>query len=79
MCSCISQNYNYTHLSAGDLLREERAREGSEFGHLIASFIKEGKIVPVGITINLLKKVGSQSVCNPLIFLITPVSTNTKM
>lgn len=53
----VSQNYSYTHLSAGDLLREERAREGSEFGQLIANYIKEGKIVPVEITINLLKKV----------------------
>ncbi|KAM9349622.1 UMP-CMP kinase [Symphorus nematophorus] len=55
-CSKIVEAYNYTHLSAGDLLREERAREGSEFGQLIASFIKEGKIVPVEITIGLLRK-----------------------
>lgn len=53
----VSQGYGYTHLSAGDLLREERAREGSEFGQLIANYIKEGKIVPVEITINLLRKV----------------------
>lgn len=53
----MSQGYNYTHLSAGDLLREERAREGSEFGQLIDNYIKEGKIVPVEITINLLKNV----------------------
>lgn len=53
----VSQNYNYTHLSAGDLLRAERAREGSEYGQLISSYIKEGKIVPVEITINLLRKV----------------------
>lgn len=53
----VSQSYNYTHLSAGDLLRAERAREGSEFGQLISSYIKEGKIVPVEITINLLRKV----------------------
>uniref|UniRef100_A0A3P8PC07 Nucleoside-diphosphate kinase n=1 Tax=Astatotilapia calliptera TaxID=8154 RepID=A0A3P8PC07_ASTCA len=51
-----SQSYGYTHLSAGDLLREERAREESEFGQLIANYIKEGKIVPVEITINLLRK-----------------------
>lgn len=53
----VSQNYSYTHLSAGDLLREERAREGSEFGQLIDNYIKEGQIVPVQITINLLRKV----------------------
>jgi len=55
-CAKIVEGYNYTHLSAGDLLRAERAREGSEFGQLIGNFIKEGKIVPVEITINLLKK-----------------------
>lgn len=55
-CSKIIENYNYTHLSAGDLLREERAREGSECGQLIANYIKEGKIVPVEITISLLKQ-----------------------
>ncbi|XP_060783919.1 UMP-CMP kinase [Neoarius graeffei] len=55
-CAKIVENYSYTHLSAGDLLREERSRTGSEFGQLIDSYIKEGKIVPVEITINLLKK-----------------------
>ncbi|XP_048844952.1 UMP-CMP kinase isoform X2 [Brienomyrus brachyistius] len=55
-CAKIVQNYNYTHLSAGDLLREERIREGSECGQLIDSYIKEGKIVPVEITITLLKQ-----------------------
>ncbi|KAK7945804.1 hypothetical protein WMY93_001532 [Mugilogobius chulae] len=55
-CSKIVENYGYTHLSAGDLLRAERAREDSECGQLIANYIKEGKIVPVQITIELLKK-----------------------
>lgn len=55
-CARIVENYSYTHLSAGDLLRAERSREGSEFGQLIDSYIKDGKIVPVEITINLLRK-----------------------
>lgn len=63
MCMPSSQNYNYTHLSAGDLLRAERAREGSECGQLIANYIKEGKIVPVEITINLLKQVSTGYKC----------------
>lgn len=65
-CFCVTrcaQNYSYTHLSAGDLLREERSRTGSEFGQLIDSYIKEGKIVPVEITINLLKKVVTGYTC----------------
>uniref|UniRef100_A0A4W5PLI4 UMP-CMP kinase n=1 Tax=Hucho hucho TaxID=62062 RepID=A0A4W5PLI4_9TELE len=55
-CTRIVENYSYTHLSAGDLLRAERSREGSEFGQLIDTYIKDGKIVPVEITINLLRK-----------------------
>ncbi|XP_051990380.1 UMP-CMP kinase-like [Xyrauchen texanus] len=55
-CARIVETYSYTHLSAGDLLREERSRKGSEFGQLIDNYIKDGKIVPVEITISLLKK-----------------------
>lgn len=50
------QEYGFVHLSAGDLLRAERA-SGSKDGDLIESHIKEGKIVPVEITVNLLRKV----------------------
>ncbi|XP_048353526.1 UMP-CMP kinase [Sphaerodactylus townsendi] len=56
-CSRIVAKYGYTHLSAGDLLRDERKRPGSQYGELIDSYIKEGKIVPVEITISLLKRV----------------------
>ncbi|XP_017292846.1 UMP-CMP kinase [Kryptolebias marmoratus] len=55
-CSKIVETYSCTHLSAGDLLRAERNRTDSEDGQLIDTYIKEGKIVPVEITINLLKK-----------------------
>ncbi|KAK6309062.1 hypothetical protein J4Q44_G00205250 [Coregonus suidteri] len=55
-CAKIVEAYGYTHLSAGDLLRAERGQEGSEYGQLIDSNIKDGKIVPVEITINLLRK-----------------------
>lgn len=41
--------------SAGDLLRAEQQREGSEYGQLIADHIKEGKIVPQEVTIALLQ------------------------
>lgn len=54
-CSKIVENFGYVHLSAGDLLREERARPGSQFGTLIEDCIKNGKIVPVEITCSLLE------------------------
>ncbi|KAK2107407.1 cytidine monophosphate (UMP-CMP) kinase 1, cytosolic [Saguinus oedipus] len=50
------QKYGYTHLSAGELLRDERKNPDSQYGELIEKYIKEGKIVPVEITISLLKR-----------------------
>eukprot|EP00116_Pleurobrachia_bachei_P011380 sb/3471642/ len=52
-CSKIVEKYGYTHLSAGDLLRAERA-SGSADGELIQSHIVGGTIVPVSITVKLL-------------------------
>ncbi|KAH8311129.1 hypothetical protein KR044_004523 [Drosophila immigrans] len=54
-CSKIVERFNFTHLSAGDLLREERAREGSQFGQLIEDYIRNGQIVPVEVTCSLLE------------------------
>jgi UMP-CMP kinase len=51
----LVRDYGFCHLSAGDLLREEQVREGSEFGELIRHNIREGIIVPMEITVALLK------------------------
>nr|XP_054949253.1 UMP-CMP kinase isoform X2 [Pan paniscus] len=51
-----AEKYGYTHLSAGELLRDERKNPDSQYGELIEKYIKEGKIVPVEITISLLKR-----------------------
>ncbi|KAF7777447.1 hypothetical protein Agabi119p4_3519 [Agaricus bisporus var. burnettii] len=40
---------------AGDLLRAEQVREGSEYGQLIRTCIREGTIVPSHVTIKLLQ------------------------
>ena len=37
------------------MLRAEQEREGSEYGELIKDYIKEGKIVPMEVTIKLLE------------------------
>ncbi|XP_038616095.1 UMP-CMP kinase [Tachyglossus aculeatus] len=55
-CARLVEKYGYTHLSAGDLLRAERKRPGSQYGELIEKYIREGEIVPVEITISLLKR-----------------------
>lgn len=54
-CANLVRDYNFTHLSAGDLLRAEQDRNGSEFGDLIKSYIKDGKIVPMEVTVQLLE------------------------
>ncbi|XP_050576498.1 UMP-CMP kinase isoform X1 [Bombus affinis] len=54
LCRYITKKYGYVHLSAGDLLREERMKPNSKYGELIENYIKDGKIVPVAITCSLL-------------------------
>lgn len=56
VCKKIVKAYGYVHLSAGDLLREERTKPGSEYGELIENHIKNGTIVPAEITCNLLDR-----------------------
>lgn len=55
-CALLASRFGYRHLSAGDLLREERQRPGSEYGELINTYIRSGKIVPMHITIGLLER-----------------------
>lgn len=42
----IKKEFKFTHLSAGDLLREERKTPGSKYGDVIEKHIVDGKIVP---------------------------------
>ncbi|XP_071985203.1 UMP-CMP kinase [Engystomops pustulosus] len=63
-CERIVEKYGYTHLSAGDLLRDERKRPGSQYGELIESYITDGKIVPVEITISLLQRAMEQTMAS---------------
>jgi len=63
------------HLSAGDLLRNERA-SGGEHAELIERCLVAGEIVPVEITLDLLKRamdlsvVGEEGGCGSPIFLV---------
>ncbi|KAI0514811.1 uridylate kinase [Xylaria bambusicola] len=54
-CERLVASYGFTHLSAGDLLRAEQNRAGSEYGELIKDYIKNGLIVPMEVTIVLLE------------------------
>ncbi|KAF3481782.1 adenylate kinase [Arthroderma uncinatum] len=50
----LVKDYGFSHLSAGDLLRAEQDRKGSQYGDLIRNNIREGIIVPMEITVTLL-------------------------
>ncbi|KAK5663621.1 hypothetical protein OQA88_4052 [Cercophora sp. LCS_1] len=54
-CARLVSEYGFTHLSAGDLLRAEQERPGSQFGQLIKDCIKNGEIVPMEVTVQLLE------------------------
>jgi len=54
-CANIVRDYGFTHLSAGDLLREHM-KSGTEDGNMVAKMIKDGKIVPSSVTVKLLLK-----------------------
>lgn len=61
-CANLVRDYNFTHLSAGDLLRAEQNRPGSQFGTLINDYIREGKIVPMEVTVQLLENAMTESI-----------------
>ncbi|KAI4733738.1 UMP-CMP kinase-like protein [Aureobasidium sp. EXF-12298] len=63
-CANIVRDYKFKHLSAGDLLREEQDRKGSEFGDLIKEYIRDGKIVPMEVTIQLLENAMQATIKN---------------
>lgn len=53
-CTRLAEEFNYCHLSAGDLLRAEVAAK-SKRGMELETIMLEGKLVPDEITIELLK------------------------
>lgn len=65
-CAKLEAEFGFVHLSAGDLLRAERA-SGSADGELIEAYIAEGKIVPVRVTLNLIRKAMQASVAHTFV------------
>ncbi|KAL1407576.1 bifunctional uridylate/adenylate kinase [Vanrija albida] len=61
----LVEDYGFKHLSAGDLLRAEQAREGSKYGELIRNNIKEGLIVPMEVTLKLVEQAINEALAAP--------------
>jgi len=64
-CANLVRDYGFVHLSAGDLLRAEQNREGSQYGELIRHNIREGTIVPSEVTVKLLENAIGDSLSKP--------------
>ena len=54
-CANLVRDYGFTHLSAGDLLRAEQDRPDSQFGSMIKERIRNGEIVPMEVTVQLIE------------------------
>lgn len=61
-CARLVSEYGFAHLSAGDLLRAEQERPGSQFGELIKDCIKNGDIVPMEVTVQLLENAMAETI-----------------
>ncbi|KAJ3274964.1 hypothetical protein HDV01_001828 [Terramyces sp. JEL0728] len=54
-CEKIAKEYNFMHISVGDILRKE-AEKHTTTGHEISKLMTNGKIVPMHITLKVLNK-----------------------
>ncbi len=61
-CANLVRDYGFTHLSAGDLLRAEQDRPDSQFGSMIKEYIRDGKIVPMEVTVQLLENAMTEDI-----------------
>eukprot|EP00747_Dinoflagellata_sp_TGD_P179086 gnl/TRDRNA2_/TRDRNA2_29264_c0_seq1.p1 gnl/TRDRNA2_/TRDRNA2_29264_c0~~gnl/TRDRNA2_/TRDRNA2_29264_c0_seq1.p1 ORF type:complete len:372 (+),score=56.53 gnl/TRDRNA2_/TRDRNA2_29264_c0_seq1:63-1178(+) len=55
-CERLAESFGLQHLSAGDLLRQERGRPNSPLGEEIDKTIKAGRVVPSAIIAKLLEQ-----------------------
>ena len=63
-CAFLVRDYGFTHFSAGDLLRAEQNRPNSQFGGMIRETIREGRIVPMEVTVQLLENALEEAIRN---------------
>lgn len=55
VCDGLKTTFGFKHISTGDLLREEQANDGL-YADLLGDYMKEGKLVPSEILIQLMRK-----------------------
>jgi len=68
-CERIVSRYGFTHLSSGDLLREE-VQSGSQRGKALNAIMEKGDLVPLEVVLDLLAEAMLKEVANSKGFLI---------
>jgi len=68
-CARIVEKYGYTHLSTGDLLRDE-VNSGSERGNRLNAIMQSGQLVPLIEVLGLLKDAIAKNQANSKGFLV---------
>uniref|UniRef100_A0A2P2P1Z0 adenylate kinase n=1 Tax=Rhizophora mucronata TaxID=61149 RepID=A0A2P2P1Z0_RHIMU len=66
-CARIAQQFGYTHLSSGEILRKA-SKSGSKDAVLIGNMLKEGLLVPPEITVPLVREAMEESGNNKFVF-----------
>jgi UMP-CMP kinase len=74
VCKKIEEEFGYVHVSAGQLLRQERTKADSPYRDLINKHYREGSMVPSGIMCTLLEKAVAQSKSTKFLFDAFPVN-----
>lgn len=54
-CDKLKEVFGFQHISTGDLLREEQKNDGL-YTDLLADYLKDGKLVPSELLIQLMRK-----------------------
>jgi len=73
MCRRIAEEYGYIHLSAGELLRQERAKANSPYKECIDEHFRQGLFVPPDIICSLLETAVEKSNSNKFLFDAFPI------
>jgi len=59
-CGRMVQEFGFKHISLGDILREE-VKQGTSVGKECSRIMKEGRLVPVNLTLDLMRKAMTES------------------
>ena len=68
-CARIKEKYGYTHLSSGDLLRDE-VKSGSQLGTALDATMKNGDLVPTEVALLFLLLSCAASALTFLLFIL---------